>query len=364
MSRVRNWILASTCLLVGAAACASVTESAKPTLTAEDYAAKGIAATDPHFTGLANLCDLNMRFTDVNVPRGAAAASDDHAHETPAAEGQRARSGSRPSGEGQGRQRASLPPMQIFDNLYFVGNGQVSAFLVGTEADGYILIDALNSNEEAERDILGGMAQLGLDPRKIKYFMISHGHGDHYGGHRLIQEKLGRPVSMSSVDWDLVATLGVHPRFGPAPEKGEVLTDGQVLKLGPTEIEVFVTRAHTPGTISPIITVYDNGVPHKLILWGGTGMNFGPNEERLRSYAASAARMRDLSKARGVDIFMSNHAARDGSAEKMAALRNRKPGDRHPFVLGSAALGVFDVLENCSMAQATRLASGSYSDGN
>ena len=105
---------------------------------------------------------------------------------------------------------------------------------------------------------------LGLDPGKIRHFIVSHGHGDHYGGHRYLSERLGLPVTMSAPDWALVASLGDHPRFGPAPARGETVEDGQVIRLGATEVRILVTPAHTPGTISPIITVHDNGVPHQI----------------------------------------------------------------------------------------------------
>ena len=252
--------------------------------------------------------------------------------------------------------------MRVFDNLYFVGNSGVSAWLVGTEEDGYVLFDALTSNEAAEKYVMGGIKALGLNPDKIKHFIVSHGHGDHYGGHRYISEALNLPVSMSQPDWDLSATLGVHPRFGPAPETGEVIKDGQQIILGETKINLYVTSAHTPGTISSIITVFDNGRPHKAILWGGTGLNFGADEKRLREYSESGARLRQISKEQGVDIYLSNHPARDGSGDKMKAMIGRSAGDLHPFVMGETTLGVFDIFEYCPLAQAERIATGQYSE--
>lgn len=324
--------------------------AAKKTIrTPEALAAIGLKAAE-YFPGLTNLCDLEMRFRNVNIPRSQRPESSSS-------------SGSgRSSSSGQRRERESLPPMQVFDNLYFVGNSGVAAWLVGTDEDGYVLIDALTSNEAAEKDIMGGMKALGLDPSKVKHFIISHGHGDHYGGHRYLSEALDLPVSMSQPDWELSSTLGVHPRFGPAPENGEVIEDGQQIILGDTVINFYVTSAHTPGTLSPIITVFDNGVPHKAILWGGTGLNFGADEKRLREYSASGARLRELSREQGVDVFVSNHPARDGSGENMKALGERQAGEPHPFVMGATALEVFDIFEYCPLAQAERIATGQYGE--
>lgn len=310
-------------------------------------AAKGMKAAEA-FPGLASLCDLEMVFRDVNIPRSASEPRS--AGEREGSEGER-----RSSGE-----REKLPAMQVFDNLYFVGNAGVSAWLVGTPQDGFVLFDALTSNEAAEQDIIGGMISLGLDPADVRRFIISHGHGDHYGGHRYLVQTLGLPVEMSARDWELSGRLGTHPRFGPAPVEGLTVEDGEQIILGNTTINLYVTSAHTPGTISPIITVFDNGEPHRAILWGGTGMNFGPDPRQLRDYAASANRLRELSAGQDVDIFLSNHPARDGSDKSMRALINRGEGDPHPFVMGEAALAVFDVLESCAMAQAVRIETGQY----
>ncbi len=366
----RTWRLA----LAAAAALApgGSAQAADPQAAARsaDHAARGLAVAQAHFPGLASLCDTRMRFVNVNVQRPRMANGE--RGQRPAGErgqrgdgqrgdGQRGdgqRGGGRPGGpRGEDMEGGEpLEAMRLFDDFYFLGNAGVSAFLAGSEQDGFILIDALTSDTAAEADIIGGMARLGLDPGKIRHFLISHAHGDHYGGHRFLRAKTGLPVMMSAPDWSLAATLGDHPRFGPAPLEGITVNDGQIIQLGKTRIEMVVTSAHTPGTISPIITVHDRGVPHRLVLWGGTGFNFGANEAQFRNYAASAARLRNIGRARSVDIFLSNHSARDGSDQKMRALAIRKPTDPHPFVTGATALKVFDVLEHCALAQAERLA--------
>jgi metallo-beta-lactamase class B len=52
------------------------------------------------------------------------------------------------------------------------------------------------------------MKTLGLDPREIKYVLISHAHGDHDQGAALLQNRYGAKVVMGAADWD--ATLRIR----------------------------------------------------------------------------------------------------------------------------------------------------------
>lgn len=307
---------------------------------AATHAERGLSAAT-QWPGYASLCDLDSHMRNVNAPRTASdrqrTSEREHRHQASRQEGD----------------AAPLPPMQVFDNLYFLGNRSVSAWLYGDE-DGYLLIDGLNTDEEAREDILGGMETLGLDPSAIEAVLVTHGHGDHYGGADYIAKQLDVEIMMTQADWNLVETLGEHPRFGPPPERGVIVSDGETLHFGDSTLDVHVTPGHTPGTISPIFTVYDHGTPHAAMLWGGTGFNFGPDVETFAAYATSAAKMRRLSVAAGVDVFLSNHAKRDGSIEMMEALAQRQPAEPHPFVRKHEGDALFTVLEQCALAQAER----------
>ena len=76
----------------------------------------------------------------------------------------------------------------------------------------------------------------------------------------------------------------------------------------------------------------------------------------FQTYAGSAAKMRDLSQKAGVDVILSNHVRRAETDRKMGELADRTSGTAHPFVLGQAGYALFDVLENCALAQAHRFA--------
>src|SRR6267378_8220048 len=72
-------------------------------------------------------------------------------------------------------------PMRVMDELYFLGARWSTAWAIKTSA-GIIIVDAMDNADEAEHYIEGGLRKVGLDPSDIRYVVISHAHGDHYGG--------------------------------------------------------------------------------------------------------------------------------------------------------------------------------------
>jgi metallo-beta-lactamase class B len=95
-------------------------------------------------------------------------------------------------------------PVKVFDNLYWVGQSEYTAWAVDT-SDGIIIIDPL-FDYSVEVSIVEGLEQLGLDPARIRYVVVSHGHRDHAGGARLLQEQFDARVVLTEADWDLLAT--------------------------------------------------------------------------------------------------------------------------------------------------------------
>jgi len=248
-----------------------------------------------------------------------------------------------------------VEPAKVFDNLYFLGQSEYSAWAV-TTSDGIIVVDAL-FDYAAEDEIVNGLTTLGLDPSKIKYVLISHGHIDHAGGAKLLQDR-GARVIMSAADWDLI---GRNTQSWPKPKRDMVATDGQRLTLGDTTLTLYLTPGHTPGTISTLIPVKDQGRPHVAAEWGGTGFNFTltpdkPREFWFREYSRSADHFREAVIKSGADVLIANHSNQDGSKAKLKALAARKPGDPHPFVIGNDSVkGYVTMVGECAKAGLLRL---------
>jgi metallo-beta-lactamase class B len=236
-------------------------------------------------------------------------------------------------------------PQKVFDNLYFVGMTEFSAWAVTTSA-GIIVIDPL-FDYSVEDEVVGGLRKLGLDPADIEYVLISHGHLDHAGGAKLLQERFGARVLLTAADWDLLE------RDNPVwkPRRDMEITDGQKLTLGDTTLTIHFTPGHTNGTVSTLIPVRDGGAAHVAALWGGTLFNFGPDAERFAAYAASALKFRELAAAAGADVLLSNHTDYDGTKLKLPQLRGRAAGAPHPYVVGGESIRRYLTVANeCAQA--------------
>jgi len=312
--------------------------------------------------GAALLANQNAGEPDAHVARAKTAAGDTYQNlfnflcAVPGPSGRTGpalRGGGPPRGGGGGR--ASGPPdrstwydepVKVFDNLYFVGQSEYSAWAV-TTSDGIILIDTL-FDYSVEEEVAGGLKKLGLDPATIRYAVVTHPHPDHHGGAKLLQDRYRSRVVMSAADWDVIDRLN-----GTKPSRDLIATDGQALTLGDTTVTLYFTPGHTPGTLSVLIPVRDGGRPHLAALWGGTGLN--ADRESLVNYIRSAQRFAEIARQAGADIILSNHTDWDGSKVNLPRLATRAPGSPNPYVVGNEAVRRYlTVAEECATARLLR----------
>jgi len=241
-------------------------------------------------------------------------------------------------------------PAKVFDNVYFVGTKVHNSWAIKTSA-GIILLDTLY-NYAAETEIIGGLKKLGLDPATIKYVIVSHGHGDHDEGAKMLQDRYGTRVIMGAADWDAITKANNMP--GGVPKRDIVATDGQKVTLGDTTVTILLTPGHTLGTLSFLFPVKDQGKTYEVAYSGGMGFNFPRSPQRFDTYIASAKKFGDAAKAAGANIIFSNHSMYD-----QAWIRSRwqrKPGETSPFVVGTDGVARYvTVLSECAKAAKLRL---------
>jgi metallo-beta-lactamase class B len=239
-----------------------------------------------------------------------------------------------------------VEPVKVFDNLYFFGQSEYAVWAI-TTSQGIIVLDTI-FDYSVEDEVVNGMKKLGLDPANIKYAVVSHAHPDHDGGARFLQEHYGTRVIMSPADWDVLDKR----TNGTKPKRDLEATDGQKLTLGDTTVTLYITPGHTPGTISSVFTVKDNGTPHVAALWGGVGLN--TDRELVQTYIRSAQRFSDIVKQSGADIILANHTDWDRSKINLPILAKRAPGSPNPYIVGNAkALNFMKVAQECATARIT-----------
>ncbi len=238
-------------------------------------------------------------------------------------------------------------PVKVFDNLYFLGQTEYSVWAV-TTSEGIIVIDTI-FDYSVEEEVAGGLKKLGLDPASIKYAVVTHPHPDHHGGAKFLQDRYGARVLMSAADWEVLERAD-----GTKPKRDLVAMDGQTLTLGDTTLRLYITPGHTPGTLSLLIPVKDNGKPHLAALWGGTGLN--ADRDSQQTYIRSAQRFNEIVQQAGADIILSNHTDWDGSKVNLPLLAKRAPGSPNPYVVGNQSVRRYlKVAEECATSRLMRL---------
>jgi metallo-beta-lactamase class B len=249
-----------------------------------------------------------------------------------------------------------LEPTKLFDNLYVMGRQGTATYIIST-SEGLIGIDTGYAGQTDEV-FIGGMKKLGLDPAKLKYVLIAHGHADHFGGARYLQDSLQMRIMMGTLDWDMLAQAPAGPANAPAPplrDIGIVENDRPII-LGDTQITPIWIPGHTPGSFGFIFPVKEGGVTHTAGLFGGTALitsNFA--EDRIQQYLGSLAKWGAETKKRNVDVEIQNHPVMDGLVEKLAKLKDRKAGQPNPFVVGAESYQRFlTVMSDCIIVREAR----------
>jgi metallo-beta-lactamase class B len=261
-----------------------------------------------------------------------------------------------------------IPPIKVFDNLFYVGPGFVSVWLIPT-TDGLILVDG--AQEPYVDFVIDNIRKAGFDPRNIKYILLSHGHLDHFGGAAKIQALSGARVATLEEDWQLIdaafkapnANANANRPLGPVLKRDMVIKEGDTITLGKTELKVYKLPGHTPGSPSFTFTVYDNGRPHKALIFGGPGQRGGVEggTEFLNSIRRLQKEFADVE----VPVHVHSHLATypyPGGAVFERMQKPRKPGDPHPMVdnatwrawLKTAEAGTVKYIEDAKAGRPVR----------
>jgi metallo-beta-lactamase class B len=253
-----------------------------------------------------------------------------------------------------------IAPTKLFDNVYAIGRTGTVVYAITTSA-GIVLIDA-GYADQLESVLLAGLKTLGLDANNVRYILLGHGHGDHFGGAAYFQDK-GARVVLSAADWDLVEAPpapgrgGAPAPAGPRPPKRDlVATEGQAITVGDLSFTPVAIPGHTPGSMGYVFPVKDGARTHTAGLFGGSILIPGRiPDEGLLQYIRSVEHFGDVARKMNVEVELQNHPLYDGLEAKLERLKARQGGQAHPFVVGQASYQRFlTVMTECTRAQIER----------
>ncbi len=317
---------------------------------------------DSHIATARAAAGLDFRNTFLNLclPAGGRGAAGAPAAGGPPAGGRAGQPvpGRGAGGRGQMPDRANwyAPPFKVFDNLYWLGTRQHSSWALQTN-EGLIIIDT-NFAWATEPEIIDGLTKLGLNPRDIKYVVISHAHGDHDQGAAELQKRFGAKVVMGAADWESTLQRPATTAAGVPTRDIAVGPDGYKLTLGDTTVQIVATPGHTPGTLSYVFPVRDQGRAVTVAYSGGTLTGaFGTNAERWDEYVASQRNIARVAKDAGATVLLSNHSEYDGAYTKARLIAApRQVGETHPFIVGADGVQrYFTVMAECALASKQRM---------
>jgi len=228
-------------------------------------------------------------------------------------------------------------PLQIADNLYYVGTQTIAVFLV-TTPEGHILVDGAMPTSAPL--ILASIRELGFDPAEVKVILNTHAHFDHTGGLADLKAATGATLAASEGDRSALESgtyVGSEEveafAFKPVAVD-RVLQDGDTVELGGMTLTAHLTPGHSPGCTTWTFPLVVDGQTRQAMIYCSTSVaaNRLVSADRrpqypgiVADYEQTFARLKTMS----ADVFLAPHAEQFDLARKRAAMAEGEP---NPFV--------------------------------
>ena len=175
-------------------------------------------------------------------------------------------------------------PFKIIGNLYFVGDLNGEVYLL-TSPQGHILMGAGDS--DSAPNIHKNIESLGFKMTDIKAILVNHNHADQSGGSAYMKEKTGAPLMAGFGEIPYIEHGMFNPPAIPAPPNpnaanarggapagprrypsahvDRALFDGDVVKVGPLSVTMYLIPGHSPSSTTFAYTVRDGGKDYKVV---------------------------------------------------------------------------------------------------
>src|SRR5215207_4246708 len=218
-------------------------------------------------------------------------------------------------------------PFRLAGHVYYVGTYDLASYLI-TTSEGHILINT--GLAESAATIRKGVESLGFKFSDIKILLVTHAHYDHVAAMAEIKQVTGAKMMIHEADAQVLADggksdfiFGGHSLFAGV-KADRSLKDGDVLKLGDTQIKIFHHPGHTKGATSFLIDTQDDKRSWKVLIVNMPtilsetkiyGMPAYPNVGKDYGYTLESLKKLEF------DVWVASHASQFGLHE------NRKEGD-------------------------------------
>lgn len=224
-------------------------------------------------------------------------------------------------------------PFRIYGNTYYVGSRGLGAILIASP-EGLILIDS--TLQENVPMIESNIRALGFRVQDIKLILNTHTHSDHAGGIAALAHDSGATVAASAKSARALALGGNDPddpqhgivKFYPKVTHVRIVTDGEVVTVGSSALQMHAMPGHTPGSTGwtwracegkqCLSIVYADSI--SLLSAPGYRYTDPAHPDRLNDYRRTLATL----KALPCDILLTPHPL-DGFDEKVARIAPGKP---------------------------------------
>jgi metallo-beta-lactamase class B len=222
-------------------------------------------------------------------------------------------------------------PFRIVGNVYYVGTYDLACYLI-TTSEGNILI---NSGLAASASIIkNNIEELGFKVADTKILLTTQAHYDHVGAFAELQKLTGAKMLANSKDAEVLADGGssdyeLAKKYGRTFEPVHVdgkLKDGDLIKLGTTQLIMLHHPGHTKGSSSFLLDVNDGTKTYKVLIANMptivTDREFSDIPEYAeiaKDFAYSFTALRKQS----FDLWLSSHAGQFSMHSK------HKPGDAY-----------------------------------
>lgn len=219
----------------------------------------------------------------------------------------------------------------IFDDLLIVAQKETNCFVLKSD-DGLIVIDAIWPCEEAFNAIISAIKDVEWNPNDVKKLVLTHGHLDHTGCGKWFVKHYGAKTYLSKTDEVFWQNNSLRPDLLKDFDIDIYVQDRDVIRFSNKSIVVFETPGHTPGGLSYIFNVTENGKEYKAALWGGSTPPSSICD--IAAYMKSLDYFIEQTEKHNVEVVLSNHTAFDNGIERIKYSQKRMSYMPNIYVIG------------------------------